>query len=404
MIMEDTKANDMIPVLCSFFRDLTAVPIHILDEEKSIAAFCSKYCFCSVQGYLRPDQLRGILSSVAKREILHLTDTFRLHFLFFRLSDSLLAAGPYSTDIHMTTDASLLFQRFGLDEDKIPDYLAYRGQFTVTTNESMKKAVLGLIRHVEPEADVYTVTALSYGETVFNTPGRDADVQLLYSTRISNRYAIELQMMDYVTNGNAAAAIENIRILEKEVAYLKQIGNTLENARIGAAITRTCARLAASRAGLSAWLVDRIASRNTEEIFRTNSIEEIHYLQEEVVREYCYHINQLIEAHYSPIVLSTLYYLRRNSREACTLSEIAAELDVPSSTLSTKFRKETGQTISAMLNSIRMQNAARMLAGSTTPIQQIAETVGILDANYFIKVFKKEFSMTPSQYRHSHQI
>lgn len=402
--MENAKATENMSVLCSFFQELTSVPIHTLDEEKAIAAFCSKYCFYSIQSYLHPDQLKRVLHSVAEREILHLTDHFRLHFLFFRLNGSLLAAGPYCTDIHVVADATLLFQRLGLDEGNIPDYLAYRSQFAVTTSESMKKAVLGLIRHIEPEAGIYTVTALSYGENVFNPPEREADVQLLYSTLISNRYAIELQMMDYVTDGNATAAIENMRIMQNEVAYLKQIGNTLENARIGAAITRTCARLAASRAGLSAWLVDRISTQNTGRIFHTNSIEEIYYLQEELVREYCYHINQLKDSRYSPLVLSVLYYLRRNSHESCTLAEIADELDVPANTLSTKFRKETGQTISAMLNSIRMQNAARLLAGSTTPIQQIAETVGILDANYFIKVFKKEFSMTPSQYRRSHQI
>lgn len=402
--MEPTKATDNMSMLCSFFQDLTSTPIHVLDDEKATAAFCSKYRFSSVQSYLRPEQMRGVLSRVSKQEILHLTDHFRLQFLFFHLNGSLLAAGPYCSDIHVATDAALLFQRLGLDESNIPDYLAYRSQFPVVTSESMKKAVFSLIRHVEPEAGVFTVTSLSYGENVFNPPERDSDVQLLYSTLISNRYAIELQMMDYVAAGDATAAIENMRIMQQEVAYLKKIGNTLENARIGAAITRTCVRLAASRAGLSAWLVDRISTQNTEKTLHTNSIEEINYLQEDLVREYCYHINQLKDSRYSPLILSVLYYLRRNSHESCTLAEIAAELDVPANTLSTKFRKETGQTINSVLNSIRMQNAARMLAGSTTPIQQIAETVGIMDNNYFIKVFKKEFSMTPSQYRHSHQI
>ena len=69
-----------------------------------------------------------------------------------------------------------------------------------------------------------------------------------------------------------------------------------------------------------------------------------------------------------------------------------------------RFRKDTGNTISAYLTRLRMEIAARMLAGSTTSIQQIAETVGILDANYFIKLFRREFHTTPGQYRNTHQI
>lgn len=211
-------------------------------------------------------------------------------------------------------------------------------------------------------------------------------------------------MMDYVTEGNASAAIENMRILQKDVAFLTRIGNTLENARIGAAITRTCVRLAASRAGLSAWMVDRISSQNTEKVFASHSIEQIHIYQEELVREYCSHISRQKSEHYSALTLSAMYYLRRHYQKECTLAEIAAELDVSPSTLSMRFRKDTGNTISAYLTRLRMEIAARMLAGSTTSIQQIAETVGILDANYFIKLFRREFHTTPGQYRKTHQI
>lgn len=402
--MKSIKAPNNTSLLCSFFQDLTSVPVHFLNEKSAVADFCSRYHFCSIQNYLQPEQLSGVLAGVTAREILHLTDHFRLHFMFFYLENDLLAAGPYCTDLHSAADASLLFQRLGLDTSYVPDYLAYRGQFPVTTTETIKKAIRSLIRHLIPEPDVYTVAELSYGQSAFDFPQNGTDVQLLHSTLISNRYAMELQMMDDVTAGRATAAIENLRIMQREVAYLKRIGNTLENVRIGAAITRTCARLAAIRAGLSAWLVDRITSQNTRKVLQTDSIEEIYYLQEEVIREFCHSVNQMKNSKYSPLVLSALYYLKCNSHKSCTLTEIAAELDVLPNTLSTRFRKETGQTIGSMLNSIRMQRAARLLAGSTTPIQQIAETVGILDANYFIKLFKKEFSMTPSQYRQSHQI
>lgn len=402
--MEYGEINNNMTAICSFFQNLMSIPIQTLDCDKEIEIFYKKYCFSSIQCYLHPEQICGLLANVAQRNILHVIDQFRLNFLFFRLNGSLLAIGPYCTDVHSVVDATLLFRRLHLNTELIPDYIAYRSQFSVINAETVKRAAFSLIRFLDPDADEYATTDLSYGQGAYDSPYYEESVQLPYSTLISNRYAIELQMMDYVTAGNATAAIENLRIMLQSVAFLTRRGNTLENARIGAAITRTCARLAASRAGLSAWLVDRISNKNTEQVFSTNSIEEIHFLQEEVIREYCYNINQLKDSHYSPLVLSALYYLRRNYFTSCTLTQVAAELDVPVNTLSARFRKETGQALGAMLNTIRMRHAARMLAGSSTPIQRIAEAVGILDANYFIKVFKKEYSMTPGQYRSSHQI
>ena len=40
-----------------------------------------------------------------------------------------------------------------------------------------------------------------------------------------------------------------------------------------------------------------------------------------------------------------------------------------------------------------------MLTGSDASVQQISAYVGYLDNNYFVKVFKKQYGMTPTEYR-----
>jgi AraC-like DNA-binding protein len=51
------------------------------------------------------------------------------------------------------------------------------------------------------------------------------------------------------------------------------------------------------------------------------------------------------------------------------------------------------------VNQKRMELAANLLSHSDKQIQEIADACGILDANYFIKLFKKQYGITPSQYR-----
>ena len=46
-----------------------------------------------------------------------------------------------------------------------------------------------------------------------------------------------------------------------------------------------------------------------------------------------------------------------------------------------------------------MEHAAYNLTHSNKQVQIIAEECGILDVNYFIKIFKKHYGMTPTQFR-----
>lgn len=48
---------------------------------------------------------------------------------------------------------------------------------------------------------------------------------------------------------------------------------------------------------------------------------------------------------------------------------------------------------------LRMKLAVQMLSSTQLQIQTISQHCGILDVNYFTKVFKKTFHKTPSDYR-----
>ena len=50
----------------------------------------------------------------------------------------------------------------------------------------------------------------------------------------------------------------------------------------------------------------------------------------------------------------------------------------------------------------RTERAARMLSTTRESVQDIALFVGYEDANYFVKVFRAAYGMTPSAYRTEH--
>ena len=60
---------------------------------------------------------------------------------------------------------------------------------------------------------------------------------------------------------------------------------------------------------------------------------------------------------------------------------------------------EFGMGISEYIKEERLKLAAGKLAGTTVPISQISEEVGIPDTNYFSRIFREKFGMTPREYR-----
>lgn len=63
------------------------------------------------------------------------------------------------------------------------------------------------------------------------------------------------------------------------------------------------------------------------------------------------------------------------------------------------FKKETGKTFIQYLTEYRLEKAKYMLQYTGLKTYEIAEKIGYADARYFSSLFKKQFNMTPSQYR-----
>ena len=63
------------------------------------------------------------------------------------------------------------------------------------------------------------------------------------------------------------------------------------------------------------------------------------------------------------------------------------------------FKEQTGKSPGEYLRDMRMTVAGRRLLLSAESVSDIAYSVGYEDVNFFIRVFKKYFGVTPNQYR-----
>ncbi len=92
-------------------------------------------------------------------------------------------------------------------------------------------------------------------------------------------------------------------------------------------------------------------------------------------------------------------YAQAHHAQRLTLGMVAAALNYNATYLGRVFREEMGIGFSAWLNSLRIQNAAKMLVHSRMPVHMIAGLVGYPQYKRFLKHFKREYGQTPQEYR-----
>ena len=94
-------------------------------------------------------------------------------------------------------------------------------------------------------------------------------------------------------------------------------------------------------------------------------------------------------------------YLDTHYAEDLSLDLLAEKFHFNKYYLMRRFRQQYGTTIGSYLIHARIGEAKKLLRFSEVTLEEAGARVGIHDANYFSRIFKKVEGVTPSQYRKS---
>ena len=385
---------------CELAQDIARVPITILQTTVGRAEFCAQHQFHPIQEYLLPHRIELLLEGINSNEIVSVTDLFQIKLLFFRMGTVPVVVGPFCTEFFSLNDCENLLRQLNLKNLSPSDLLAHRGQLPVSSEAHQRHIVHCLFHSMEmpvPEE----IREINYTAQNISTTFQDVESNVSYAELVEQRYALEASLMNAIEQGNVVGALESWTKLHNSVTFLNhlRLGQTLEGARISASVTRTVIRIGAIHAGIPPVVNDQLSAISSTIIRNCHTIDEINQEHERLIREYCQTIRRKLTAGYSNLTVSVLYYLDHSYAQTITMQSISEELEAPVSRIVSLFKKEVGITPLAYLNRLRMQHAAHSLAHSKMPIHEVAASVGVMDANYFVKRFKAEFHETPSEYR-----
>ena len=92
-------------------------------------------------------------------------------------------------------------------------------------------------------------------------------------------------------------------------------------------------------------------------------------------------------------------YIKLNYKEEVSLSEVSELVFMTPPSFCRYFKSKTNKTFTTFLNEYRINNALKLLAQSELDIKNICFQCGYNNFSHFNRLFKKQISMTPSEFR-----
>ena len=101
----------------------------------------------------------------------------------------------------------------------------------------------------------------------------------------------------------------------------------------------------------------------------------------------------------NPVIKKACKFIEEHLAEDFGLEALAQELGVSPYHLSRLFKEEKGENFINYVTSLRLEKAKKLLGNPSLIIKEISTEVGYNDQNYFTKLFKQKFGLTPTEYR-----
>lgn len=100
-----------------------------------------------------------------------------------------------------------------------------------------------------------------------------------------------------------------------------------------------------------------------------------------------------------PGILESVSMMEGAPEQHFSLEQLAGISHMSIASYTKKFREATGLSPMEYLLNVRLRQARHFLKTSDLPIGEIAGRCGFCTANYMIKLFHREFGITPAQYK-----
>ena len=354
------------------------------------------------------DELFNIKTEIGV--VYKIVDPFFCNYIFIPLPDtqdnSVLIVGPYTKKVITKESIAEKTIEYGVSkeiEKQIQNFFSvvpylYDDGMVMTLVNCLCETIYGALENFTIK--VQTISQLT-DTSFFNKPTTSDknDDPWITIQMLERRYKAENTLIDAVSQGLLHKAEMIFANIKPSASLETRIPDPLRNAKNFMIILNTLLRKAAEQGSVHILYIDSVSSDFAHKIEAIETLEEIDELFYYMVKKYCRLVNKHSSKNYSLLVQKAILHIDADITADLSLKNLSATLGVTPSYLSTLFKKEIGMPLTEYVNKHRTEKAKQLLLSSNLQVQQIAQSCGILDVNYFTKIFKKYTGKTPNEYR-----
>jgi AraC-like DNA-binding protein len=307
--------------------------------------------------------------------------------------------GPWRERSMDDTGIDRLLRRCGIPDSFRQELSAYMERTPyIASPHSWETALLTIVGYLYDAPDAIRLSYCGLDQDGVAEAYSPDPQETLSLRTIEERYENENAMLAAISAGDAKTALRCIgqfggyRMKPRSSDKLRDSKNYL-------IVLNSLSRKAAENGYVHPAHLDAVSADFARRIESARTLADLSRMGEIMLRRYCDLVDQFSLREYSPSIRNAINTIDFHLNEELSLALIAKRCYVNPSYLSMRFKKEKKMTLTGYITAKRLQRAASLLGASGAYIQDVAEQCGFLDINYFSRLFKRQFGLSPSEFR-----
>ena len=373
----------------------------LLDEYEKTNCFNK-----DLQPLFTKPELLSLISDIKPNTYYRVIDFLGIGMILFRFMGSTWISYPFVRKEWDREKMERILASSSFTASFLPSLELYYTSLPLLSSTRMMKLITSIIQSFSPSENEFGFIRIEGNIKEKRNEEVIKEYSVDYSS-IYRRYDIENSFIRMVREGN----VEELRTAISEMIHFSSNNDPslflefyAKNASSGMSVLRTLTRKAAEEAGVNVVTIDRITQSAVQKINTETNTERITKITFEMVIKLAEEARKArsLFSNLSPAISRCVDYIRLHYSEEISLSVLIDIAAMSKASLTRRFLKETGYTISSFIRDTRCYHAKKLLEKTELSIKEISSYVGYEDYNYFTKVFRSVTNLTPSEYRSKH--
>lgn len=343
-----------------------------------------------------------ILTNKTPGKLCCITDSYHIYTCVIPLSkDSFITLGPYLLEKPSHAFINQISTKNKIPISMIPSLRHFYNQMPILSHiriQSISQTLLSFAElSCQSEFIIYNVEQeQANGENWIQIQEKFLTE---YENILEEKYQNDLNLCHNLLKGDADSCIQNMRYKNSTFAPLDSQKGDSFNHIIYSYVFNILYRIISYRAGVPAIYIQELQDKWNHRINNRHLYSKSDQYDYDMIASYCMLIQKKSFQSYSPYVRTTLRYIDTHLSMPITIKNLSDHVHVSEGYLSHLFHKEVGETILNYINRKRITNSLSLLKNRTMKIQDICICIGIEDANYYSRLFKKYMGISPREYQ-----